>query len=449
MSSLRRISATIAALCFALFALFGVAQERKDSSVPDVPMQQWLAGPDHSDFPSEFRVLPPRLTYQQRNLIECRIAISGEIARGRELHFWIKVADNSGAWLPGTVHTTSNASPTLTKHNEVQVVSGFYANPGQYTVALIIYDPKSRQYDIRRLPLTVKPIENDPLAARVESATPSVDFLRDSPPNGTAFQNISDRNNGNSDPLWPFARRFDTYPLNSTRPLQIDVVLNLSDVGEVVEFPTARPPAQLRIGREPRILRPPEPQNAQGHQKEYIGALFSVAQVLASIQPANGCVRINAIDMMDMNAPMRRVDPKKIDWEKFRTYRTTEKLAEINVKALTNRKEQPTFLRDFLAGLQTPIEQCGTGDGPPMHAIIFVSRSYIFPSGAHKESFHFPDSSSFRAYHYQLNFEVRNGYDDLGSYLKSAGAKSHDIVQPKDLRSLLAHTLDEITRPAK
>jgi hypothetical protein len=442
-----RFSASIAAFCLALFALSGVAQDRKESPEPQIPMQQWLAGPDHSDFPAEFKVLPPRLTYLQRNLVECRTAISGEIARARELHIWIKVADNSGAWLPGSAHIINHASPSLTKHNEIQVVSGFYANPGQYTVALVLYDAKSQQYDVRHLPITVKPVENDPLAARLESASPAVEFL-DSPPVGASFENISDRNNGNSDPLWPFAHRFDTYPLNSTRPLQIDLVLNLSDVGEVLDqVPEMSTPRIPRRG-EPRIIRPPRQQNAQDHQKQYIGALFSVAQVLSSIQPTNGCVRINAIDMMDMKATMQRVDPKKVDWEKFRTYRTTEKLAEINVNALKNRKEQPIFLRDFLAGLQTPIENCGTG-ADPMHAIIIVSRSYVFPDGAHKESFRFPESSSFRAYHYLLNIEVRSSYDDLGSYLKSAGAKSHDIVQPKDLRSLIARTLDEITRTAK
>jgi hypothetical protein len=232
--------------------------------------------------------------------------------------------------------------------------------------------------------------------------------------------------------------------------LQIDVVINLSDVGEIVGGPQTGTP-QFSGGLVPRmtVVRPPRQQDPQEHQKQYIGALFSVAQVLASIQPANGCVRINAIDMMDMKTTMLRIDPKKVDWEKFRTYRTTEKLAEINVNALKNRKDQPMFLRDFLAGLQTPIEHCGSGAEPPMHALIFVSRGYIFPSGAHKESFHFPDSASFRAYHYLLNIEVRNTYDDLGAYLKSAGAKSHDIIQPKDLRPLMAHTLDDITRAAK
>jgi hypothetical protein len=239
--------------------------------------------------------------------------------------------------------------------------------------------------------------------------------------------------------------------------LQIDLVLNLSDVGELPDNPQTGVPLFPR-GLVPRFSRPPKQQNPQDHQKQYIGALFSVAQVLASIQPANGCVRINAIDMMDMKAPMLRVDPKKVEWEKFRTYRTTEKLAEINVNALKNRKDQPTFLRNFLSGLQAPIEHCGSGTEPPMHAVIVISRSYIFPSGAHKESFHFPDSSSFRAYHYMLNVEAPRtnnnidahiAYDDLGPYLKSAGAKSHDVYQPKDLRSLLAHTLDEITRTQK
>jgi hypothetical protein len=445
MSVLRRFSASIAASCVALFALSGFAQQ-KNSPEP-VLMQQWLAGPDHSDIPAEFKILPPRLTYLQRDLVECRIAISGEIARGRELLSWIKVADNSGNWLPGSVHTASNASPTLTKHNEVQVVSGFYASPGQYKVALILYDTKSHEYDVRHLPLTVKPIENDPLAARVERASPTIEFLEDSPPNGSAFQNISDRDNGDDDPLWPFAHKLDTYPVNSTRPLQIDIVLNLSDVGEAFEIPPSRFPQYPN--RDPRIIRPPRQQNPQEHQKQYIGALLSVAQVLGSIQPSDGCVRINALDMTDMKIAMQRVEPKNVEWEKFRTYRTTEKLAEVDVNALKNRKAQPIFLHDFLTRLESPIEHCGTGAEPPMHAIIVVSRNYVFPDGAHKQSFHFPDSKSFRAYHYQLHVETRSPYDDLGSYLKSAGAKSIFIRQPKDLRSAMAHTLDEITRPAK
>jgi hypothetical protein len=450
MSSLRRCSATIAALCLALFALSGIAQEQKKLPEPEVPMQQWLAEPDHSDFSADFKVLPPRLTYEQRDLVECRTSISGDVARGRELHIWVKVADKTGAWLPGSMHTINNASPTLTKHNEIQVVSGFYANPGQYTVAIVIFDAKSKQYVVRHLPVTIKPIENDPLAARIESASPLVEFLTDSPPSGATFQSISDRSNGNLDPLWPFARTFDTYPVNSTRPLQIDVVLNLSDAGENTEIPPSNFPPRFRARiTDPRTILPPHQQNAQEHQKQYIGALFSVAQVLASIQPANGCVRLSAIDMMDMKAPMQRVDPKKIGWEKFRTYRTTEKLAEINVNALKNRKEQPAFLRDFLAGLHTPIENCGTGTEPPMHAIIFVSRSYAFPDGAHKESFHFPNSPNFHAYHYLLNIEGRSTYDDLGPYLKSAGAKSHDVYQPRDLRDAMARTLNEISKTSK
>ena len=442
--------APLAALLLSFLPICAHSQEKpKTPPEPPIPAKKWLTGPDHSDFPAEFKCLPPRLTFQQLHLVECRVSISGEVARGRELHIWLKVANNSGEWIPGAAHTGGMASPNLTKRNEFQFVGGFYANPGQYTAAIIIFDPKSHQYDVHHMPITVKPIENDPLAERVESTSPAVEFLEDSPPGTESFTKISDVNRDAPDSLWPFAHRLDTFPLKSTRPIQLDVVLNLSDIGEAFEIPQIIPRMRRSMTIDPRMLpSPPSPSNVQKHQKEYIGALLAVAQVLASVHPSNGCVRISTIDMLNMDNPIRRAKPESLDWESIRSNRTSAKLAEVSVNALKNRKEQPTFIRDFLTSLQLPIENCGSGSDP-MHAVILVSHSYVFPSGSHKHSFKFPDSPSLRYYDYLLRVGSEHVYDDLGSYLKSAGAKSHDVYTPRDLRETLAHTLNDITRPSK
>jgi hypothetical protein len=448
MVSIRRM-ALLVALCLSLLAGNSRAQEKSGSPEPEVPMQQWLAGPDRSDIAAEFKVLNPRLTFSQRYLVECRAAIPGEVARGRELHIWVKVADHSGNWLPGHVYSFNKAAPTLTKKNEIQFVGGFYALPGQYTVAMIIYDGQSKQYDVRHLPVTVKPMENDPLAAHVETANP-VDFFSDQPPGGSTFQKIGDVDKDEQDWRWPFARVLDTYPVNSSRPLQIDVVLNFSDSGEAVSIPETSFPRLRRFPSiDPRVFAVPRPDRVQQRQKEYISALLSVAQVLSAIRPSNGCVRISGIDILDMEEVMHRMRPENVEWEKIRQYRTTEKLAEVSVAALKNRKEQPTFVGDYLKRIQTPIEHCGTGSEPPVHTLIFVSHPYVFPSGAHKENFKLEGGSSFRFYHYLLNVGSKGVFDDLGSYLKNSGAKSLEIYTPRGLRDAMARTLSDIAKSQK
>ena len=445
MLSIRRLLLLLV-LCLPFFATDVRAQAKKREPPPDVPMQQWLAGPDRTDIPAEFKVLNPRFTFQQRYLVECRSSISGEIARGRELHIWLNVADHAGSWQAGSTYIRQDASPALTKHNEIQFVGAFYALPGQYTVAIVIYDGKSHQYDVRHMPVTVKPIENDPLAGRVETASPAVEFLDDPPPNGTSFQKISDYNKDVSDSLWPFAHVVDTFPLNSMRPLQIDVVLNLSDAGDVVEIPPSILPRLRRSPDfDPRLMAPPPREvKMQQRQKEYIGALLATAKVLAAIHPANGCVRVNAIDVMNMEVAIRRMSADGVEWEKVRNYRTTSKLAEVSLTALKNRKEQPNFVREFLSGLQAPIEKCGTGAGAPLHAVIFVSQSYVFPSGSKKENFKSSDPG-FQFFYYRLDVATKNIYDDLGSYLKSNGAKTYDLYGPRDLRDAMARTLSDIS----
>jgi hypothetical protein len=232
--------------------------------------------------------------------------------------------------------------------------------------------------------------------------------------------------------------------------LQIDVVLNLSDAGEATEVPPPQFPRMRQpISRDPRILAPPPPPKPEQRQKEYIGELLSVARVLADIHPANGCVRISSVDLLDMQVVLNRMPSENVEWEKIRNLRTTSKLAEVSVAALQNRKEQPNFLRTFLKGLESPIDKCGSGTAAPMHAVIFVSHGYEFPGGSHKESFKFPDAPDFHAYYYMLYAASRPNYDDLSSYLKSAGAKSHEVYQPRDLRDAMARTLNDIARPAK
>jgi hypothetical protein len=146
---------------------------------------------------------------------------------------------------------------------------------------------------------------------------------------------------------------------------------------------------------------------------------------------------------------MHRTPPENVEWEKIRQYRTTEKLAEVSVAALKNRKEQPTFVGDYLKRIQTPIEHCGTGSEPPVHTLIFVSHPYVFPSGAHKENFKLEGGSSFRFYHYLLNVGSKGVFDDLGSYLKNSGAKSLEIYTPRGLRDAMARTLSDIAKSQK
>jgi hypothetical protein len=44
-----------------------------------VPVEQWLRGPDRRDFPWKVRLLKPRLTFQQRYLVQVRANLPVEV----------------------------------------------------------------------------------------------------------------------------------------------------------------------------------------------------------------------------------------------------------------------------------------------------------------------------------------------------------------------------------
>jgi len=443
-------------LVVSLLVTVGAQEKPKhEEPPPEVPLAQWLAAGDHMDFRAEFKVMKPRLTYQQRLLVECRATISGEIARGRDFHMWMKVADRSGAWLPGHDYTHSAGAGALTRSNEMQMVAGFYAQPGQYTVAIIIYDAGTHQYDIRHLPLTVEALKNDSLAAQSATDEPAVEFLEQPPPAGDTFEHIADLSPRQTDSEWQFSKYGAILPLAATRrPLQIDVVLDFTDHGEVEKTDTEDELRSYNDRRLPPWERRERPRGLRAEQAvvrgpaEYIADLLAIGHTLAKLQPANGCVRFSGIDMTAMNAGFRRVAPDKMDWEELRKAQTPAKGGGVSVAALKNRKEQPLFLRDFLKGLEAPIDSCGSSAVAPLHAVLFVSHRFLFPRGSHKEPFRAANPADYRLFYWQLNEGNREHGDDLESYLKSSEAQVHGFEEPHRFREILAHTLAEIVTAA-
>src|SRR5690348_13258112 len=91
-------------LSFVVLVPLLAAQEPKDKDEPrpKFPMEQWLNGPDRQDFKWRVELKSPRLTFQQRNLVQVRAYLDVPPAQDNhqdDLFFFLKVADEKGKWL--------------------------------------------------------------------------------------------------------------------------------------------------------------------------------------------------------------------------------------------------------------------------------------------------------------------------------------------------------------
>lgn len=71
---------------------------------PDIPIDQWLQGPDRHDFRWKVRLSKPRLTYRQRQQVQIAVAfdvrdlVKAQISL-QDLHLVVKLAGQDGHWL--------------------------------------------------------------------------------------------------------------------------------------------------------------------------------------------------------------------------------------------------------------------------------------------------------------------------------------------------------------
>src|SRR5262245_31349863 len=340
-----RISALtvlIAVLLNAAVAL-GQAPARGRRNI-ELPVCQWLSEPDRQEIPVKLRVLGPVLTFEQRQQVRVVLVIDGRALQKkgaeRDLHFLMKVADESGHWYSEENYGNSAISAKLAGRADLEMVSDAYFEPGDYTIAIIVHDAVQNQRTVLRRQIRVPRIKNDPLP-HISNGLPRVEFLPD-PVLGVAS----------------LGQQGAMLPLRTTGPIHIDLIVDFGAYREYLRSRGAR---------------------------FYASKLLQTSQVVSRIRPTSGCLEVSAVDILRTEIFFRRRQASELNWWDVREQILGRNLETVHANVLGSRLKTASLFAKFLGDLLKEPATCGRPDESLERVVLIVASGVAFPHKAEVE----------------------------------------------------------------
>lgn len=394
---------------FAAFLMFAVlasvpthSQESPGSSVPSV----WFDEPEHHASHWKVQFTQPFLTYSQRFFIgmwaSFPVPKKSEGSR-TDIDIVVRVANAQGQYFPGHDHTHIQVPTSVGRNQALAWSTAIYLRPGSYRVVMLVIDRKSGEHFLWRK--SVK-IDVPNALPDLDTNLPQVEF---------------------SDQRRVHAPVGEELPIHNRHPLRVDVVMNLT--GDV----------QMSVAPDWfRWIR----------QQSVESALVGSVGALSQLRPANGCVRVSAIDIIHTEITRDRAiaDPA-VDWQKVReAIRKNRDSVTVDVRTLEGRKKARNFFRQFLEHVISDKTGCGEGMEQVDRAVVIVSDSLSFPSGSENEPVDATAQSGSRFFHMKITSRNVPTYDQVGHMLASLHPRQFNVNDSMDLRNALAKLIADLEK---
>lgn len=397
-----RVTKTFVAVLFAAsLSVPAVSQANRGIEIPHA----WFDGPERSARRWKVKIGPSILTYNQRYVIGAAAEFPIPKSEIRpDMHIVLRVADEQGRWFKGHEYSHIDLSRVPATYKAIQWRSDFFARAGAYKVVLLAYDAKSGEHYLWRKTVEV---EKPDLLPELDQQLPQIEFIN------------------------PRERRApvgEYIPIQNERPLRIDVVLNLT--------------GDLHMSLQPTFF-------GRFRQWTVESALMGATSVLSQLKPANGCVRVSAIDILHLEETRdRAVADPEVDWQQVReTIRKNRDQTTVDVRTLQGRQQAREFFVNFLERVIDDNSGCGEGLPALDRAVIVVSDSLMFPRGTESETVSSINQKSSKFFHVKISF---NGlaWDQVGGMLSQLHPRRFEVRDPKGLRKALSEIVKDLERPA-
>lgn len=448
--SLKRYDVSLPIMCrrflvslLLLFLVFAVtlnvsAQEQTGKLRPPDKesklVKSLLSGPDRSDMPWKVRFSDPKLMYQQMYLLEVRARIPAEIidrpGDPPVLNFLLKVQDSKGEWLSGQVYNRFEPTAKLGNTKEIECALALYLRPGEYTVAMIVYESTQNQANVLRKKIVAPKLRGDPLP-ELDAHLPIAEFSDEFPQEELSLQRPSEGE------LFPIGHQASPIPISNRQPIRIDVVIGVSKQPEIKKQVTEFDRRRSRGFDRPV---PPEPSNSS-LQRVMLGSVLQSGSVLSRLGVANGCVFVSVVDPLRMRVVQDTKPSEDIDWQEFQ--KSIMKLDQntIDARVLQNHKGPGLFLRDFLDQLGAASD-CGDSRSAA-HYIAVLSSDLPLPE--FNQEMRISAASAERASFFYFHApSLVISYDKLEDILKPAKPKRMEFSNPVEFRKCLARFLADV-----
>jgi hypothetical protein len=209
--------------------------------------------------------------------------------------------------------------------------------PGDYKVTLALVGALNGKHNLKRLPLHVKPLKNDPLPESWTGLS-AVEFP------DTELKTPSYRSHAG------IPGRLHL-PVRSRRVVRMDV---LADVTQADVF--------LSSGR--RML---------GYYYSYLGTAMPLLRVLSQISLERGSLSVAMLDLFRQKVIFEQDDVKELDWPGVSSaLELADNTLTVDIKDMAKRRESPAFFQDELLRRLT-LPQTGQAEGDDtVHVFLII-----------------------------------------------------------------------------
>lgn len=432
------------------------AAERPKGASDDLrnslPLNEWLSQGERKAFASNIRILGPSLTFQQRHHILVRATFPTpslqKASIQRDLHFFIKVADERGKWLDGETYNHFPVEKKFDKKVELVLEGGLYLQPGTYTIAVVVYDAVLREHDVAFRNVTVKPPKHDSLPTLL-SGLPRVEFPPD-PVDGVAS----------------LASGHVSLPVPTDRPVELDVIVDLTPYAAATTITTGpdagsdglasigsvrgtsvgivggtsigdpgRFPNGPRLGG-PSIGHRTIPAGMRRGVKAFQTWLLEAASVLSDIDLKNGCTRVTVFNALSRRTVMTAQPALSADWSKTWDDVIHTNLDLVSVDELAGSVESAKFFSDQVEKLMSEPPECNASSAHPLRVLALFSHGAHFPDKTVRARIQ--SKCDCKVFYMREHEDVMDLFDDLHRMLAPLSVTRVEFSDPGQYRHKIA-----------
>jgi len=414
---------------FAVAAPLSAQAVSADPAFAQVPFEKWFAEGPHEDLPWKVHVSSSGLSNYQRLLARVEVEVPGkELAkRGAERRsiVFAQFTDRQGRsyqthWDLGWPDTEVASQWSLPSPGNALVL------PGEYDVAVALYDKATGEHDFARRTLVVPPLGKEPLPDAWRGL-PSVEFFESAAGLDRFFH--------------PEIQGQLHLPLAARRPVRIDLFLN--------------PAISERLAGSRKVY----------HQN--LAALVPTLRVFTQIDVSNGSLGLTVLDLSRRRVSFEQKDARKLDWPALKASLIAGDPGVVDAASLRDRKENAAFLRDEMArrveaDCSAPHERADR----PLHVYVVLSSPMAFDSPGHPSPIPRPKEGNCVVYYVRYegmptmttvvdtttgrpSVEISSPpetVDHVEGILKPLNPHVFNVHSPEGVRNALAFILDKTSQ---
>ena len=436
MSSRRILAARTAAVVLLLVvgASHGFTQRGSlDPAFTKVPFDQWLQGGDEGQIRWTAHVVHAQLSIHQRLMARVVVQMDGaELAKRRgkgQLVIFVRL--NDGEDRPYEDHGVIDLEKLEDgiRNQNVTYVASAFVLPGDYRVAIALFDTATREHSVKQEKLHVPALKNDPLPEAWRDLPPVELIPHADPPDSWYLPTVAGRLN---------------LPAGTRRPVRIAVMVNVT------------PSEHLT--------------HSQQVPERNLGALLPALKVISQMAPRNGSLSVAVLDLARRRVTFHQEDMTNLDWQALKDSLKEADAGTIDVKSLEDRHRKAEF---FEAEISRRIASAAKAPGAesPACVLMVLSNPVEFEWGEKLEPIRIAPELACRVFYFRYHPPMvapavpvpalargrrqrpglpppgirESQIDQLEPTLKPLAPQVFDIETPEQFRKALATTLAGIS----